>query len=49
MPEKIFKCEVCGGNEYPCILAVTSTSILSDNPTQCPFSLFNPKWEEVKE
>ena len=49
MPEKIFKCVVCAGNDYPCILAVSSTGSIADNPTKCPFNLYNPKWEEVKE
>ena len=49
MSEKIFKCVVCGGNANLCILAVSSTSNFSADPTQCPFSIDKPKWEEVKE
>jgi len=49
MTEKVFKCIACGGNANPCILAVSSRSDFSANPTKCPFSLQAPKWEEVME
>ena len=49
MPEKIFKCVVCGGNANPCILAVSTSASNIRQPVECPFSLCKPKWEAVKE
>ena len=49
MSEKIFKCVVCGGNDTPCILAVSTSGGNIRQPIECPFSLCKPEWEEVKE
>lgn len=47
--EKIYKCIVCGGNEYPCILGETSYHKNLKAPTKCPFGFKGAKWREVKE
>ena len=49
MDEKVYKCTVCGGIEYPCVLTIKSSGNIADPPTNCPLSLYKPKWEEVKE
>lgn len=49
MIEKIFKCVMCEGNVYPCVLSVKSATKILIPPTKCPFEDGDSKWEEVKE
>ena len=47
MIEKIFKCIVCEGNVYPCVLSIKTEAKTLVEPTKCPFDGGNPNWEEV--
>lgn len=48
MIKKIYKCVICGGNVYPCILTEKSKTKSLCVPIKCPFGFEEPKWEEVK-